>query len=286
MPRSNPILEKFHIRFPITIRVSGSNHSRNISSSKKYLWQEHSQTRKKRRRVIVFVAAILVIGAALGIYHNDIVSNKASGDVPGWSWILGGVTVTIDAGHGGVDPGAVGNTSLEKDVNLAVAKRVQLLFNQAGSNVVMLRETDRDFGSSTSLRQRKREDLAYRIEKAVNSQAKIYLSIHANSFPDESQHGPQVFYHPDSGGGKLLAESIQESLNKVATKKRQAKANQSYFILKKTDMVAVTIEVGFLSNSEEEKKLNDSAYQQQLAMAIFEGVGNYLSSEHPVTADD
>ncbi|UWG97958.1 N-acetylmuramoyl-L-alanine amidase [Dehalobacter sp. DCM] len=243
--------------------------------------------RNKPRPVVLYVAAgVLVIAICLGLYHTAVNTNKTAGDIPGWSWVLGGVTVTIDAGHGGVDPGAVGAHSLEKDINLEVAKRLQLLLRQAGSNVIMIRETDRDFGTSTSLMQRKREDLAYRIQTAVNSQAKIYLSIHANSFPDERQHGPQVFYHPDSEEAKFLAKSIQDSMNKIATKKREAKANQSYFILKKTDMIAVTIEVGFISNPEEENKLIDSAYQQQLAMAIFEGVGNYLSNDRPVVADD
>ncbi|MCG1024409.1 MULTISPECIES: N-acetylmuramoyl-L-alanine amidase [Dehalobacter] len=239
------------------------------------------------RPKIILASSILILLAVTGIFLSQKTAVHTAKDVPGWSWILGGVTISIDAGHGGVDPGAVGvNKTLEKDVNLQVSKRLQVLFTQAGSKVVMLREQDRDFGTSLSLLQRKREDLAYRIQTAMESQAKIYLSIHANSFSDQRQHGPQVFYHPESDGGKLLAESIQQSLNKVGTKEREAKANQSYFILKNTDMVAVTIEVGFLSNPEEEKKLNESAYQQQLAMAIFEGVGNYLAKEQPVAAAD
>lgn len=286
MPKGILFPKKFLIKFPIRIKFPESFQSRNRHFSNTGVRPRQSRRPKKHGPAIMLAAAVLVIAAVTGIYQHYVASNKTSADIPSWSWVLGGVTITIDAGHGGVDPGAVGDHSLEKDINLEVAKRLQLLFTQAGSNVVMLRETDRDFGSSSRLLQRKREDLAYRIETAVNSQAKIYLSIHANSFPDETQHGPQVFYHPDSVGGKLLAESIQVSLNKVGTKKRQAKANQSYFILKKTDMEAVTIEVGFLSNSEEENKLINSAYQQQLAMAIFEGVGNYLSSEHPVAADD
>ena len=224
-------------------------------------------------RVILSVVLILSVIAVGGNYLNDKRATKISNDIPSWSWVLGGRTITIDAGHGGVDPGAVGaNNTLEKDINLEVAKRVQLLFTQAGCNVVMIREDDRDFGTSNKLLQRKREDLAYRIQTAMNSYADIYLSVHGNSFPDPRQYGPQVFYHPESEEGKKLAESIQASLNKLSTKKRVAKGNQSYYILKNTDMVAVTIEVGFLSNPEEEAKLNDPDYQQQLAMAIFEGV--------------
>ncbi len=233
---------------------------------------------------IIIILSLVVVG---GSYLREKRTTKITNDVPGWSWVLGGKTITIDAGHGGVDPGAVGvKGTLEKDVNLEISKRLQLLFTQAGSKVVMLREEDRDFGTSPKLLQRKREDLSYRIHTAMESYADIYLSIHANSFPDQRQYGPQVFYHPNSVEGKNLAESIQASLNKLSTKKRVAKANQSYFILKNTDMVAVTVEVGFLSNVQEEAKLKQVEYQQQLAMAIFEGIGNYAIGERPVLSDD
>lgn len=223
---------------------------------------------------IVIALFIIVIGGKAVLQKTTKVDNT----IPGWSWVLGGKTIFIDAGHGGVDPGAIGyNNTLEKDVNLAIAQRLNLLLTQAGCKVVMLREEDRDFGTSNKLMQRKREDLAYRIQTAVEANADIYLSIHANSFPDPREYGPQVFYHPNSPEGGKLAVSIQERLNTLSERERSAKANQSYFILKHTDMVAVTIESGFLSNSEEEMKLTQADYRQRVAMAIFEGLGNYLT---------
>jgi N-acetylmuramoyl-L-alanine amidase len=239
--------------------------------------------------VKMFVVAVLILGVV--VFGDNYVKSKQTAniihDVPGWSWVMGGKVVTIDAGHGGVDPGAVGvNNTLEKNINLEISKRLKLLFEQAGCQVIMLREDDRDFGTSSKLLQRKREDLAYRIQKATESNADIYLSIHANSFTDQRQQGPQVFYHPESVEGKHLAQSIQTSLNKLSTKKRVAKSNQTYFILKNTNMVAVTIEVGFLSNPQEESKLNQVDYQGKMAMAIFEGVGNYLAAEKPVINND
>lgn len=240
-----------------------------------------------KKGTLVLIALILGLTFVGGKYFQDRQTKEIAQDVPTWSWVLGGKAITIDAGHGGVDPGAVGiNNTLEKDINLAISKRLQALFAQAGCKVVMIREDDRDFGSSSKLLQRKREDLAYRIQVAMDSHADIYLSIHSNSFPDHKQYGPQVFYHPDSEEGKKLAESIQSSLNKLSSKKREAKANQSYFILKNTDMVAVTVEVGFLSNPEEEAKLKETEYQQKVAMAIFEGVSNYILENKPVVSDD
>ena len=239
--------------------------------------------------VKMFVVAVLIL--AVVVLGDNYLKNRQTAniinEVPGWSWVMGGKIITIDAGHGGVDPGAIGvNNTLEKNINLEISKRLQLLFEQAGCQVIMLREDDRDFGASSKLLQRKREDLAYRIQKATESNADIYLSIHANSFTDRSQQGPQVFYHPESVEGKNLAESIEASLNKLSPKKRVAKSNQTYFILKNTDMVAVTIEVGFLSNPQEESKLNQADYQGKMAMAIFEGVGNYLSAEKPIISND
>ncbi|KUO61269.1 MAG: N-acetylmuramoyl-L-alanine amidase [Gracilibacter sp. BRH_c7a] len=240
----------------------------------------------KRKRLSLLnhrIIVSIVIGLCIVIAGGSLILHKATkvdNNVPGWSWVLGGKTVFIDAGHGGVDPGAVGyNNTLEKNINLEVAKRLNLLVTQAGCNVVMLRDDDRDFGNSNNLMQRKREDLAFRIRAAMETEADIYLSIHANSFPDPGQFGPQVFYHPNSSEGEKLALSIQEKLNTLSEKQRAAKANQSYFILKNTGMVAVTVELGFLSNPEEEERLNQADHQQKLAMAIFEGLGNYLTKD-------
>lgn len=248
---------------------------------------KYANSFKKRDRINLFNRRVIigiVVGLFIIIAGGSLLLQKATkvnNEIPGWSWVLGGKTVFIDAGHGGVDPGAVGyNNTLEKDINLEVSKRLHLLLSQAGCNVVMLRQEDRDFGNSNKLMQRKREDLAYRIKAAVESEADIYLSIHANSFPDPAQFGPQVFYHPNSPEGEDLAVSIQEKLNTLSEKQRIAKANQSYFILKNTGMVAVTVETGFLSNQEEETKLNQAEHQQKLAMAIFEGLGNYLTKEY------
>ncbi|MFA6807729.1 MAG: N-acetylmuramoyl-L-alanine amidase [Eubacteriales bacterium] len=222
----------------------------------------------------------LIVVVVLIIFGVITLNIKKAENVPGWNWGLGDRVIVIDAGHGGVDPGAIGsNNTLEKDVTLEISKRLQSLFVQAGGKVIMIREEDRDFGQSDKLFQRKREDLIQRIEMATNSGGDIFLSIHANSFPDKKQSGPQVFYHAQSVEGKVLAESIQDTLNEVGSRKRTAKSNQSFFILKNTNQIAVTIEVGFLSNPEEEMKLTQPKYQQNIAMAIYEGTASYYNNK-------
>lgn len=228
--------------------------------------------RKRRKWNRIWVGVIvmgLIVGGVAWRLHKQ--------DEKSWSWSIGNQVVLIDAGHGGVDPGAVGKNSLEKDITLNISKRLKLLIQQAGGNPVMVREEDVDLGTAQGLAKRKREDLAQRIQLAKDSQADVYLSIHVNSSPNDKLTGPQVFYHADSPEGKLLAQSIQVELNKLSGTKRIAKGNQELFILKKADQAAVTVEVGFLSNLAEEQKLKESDFQQQLALAIYQGLSEYFS---------
>jgi len=214
-----------------------------------------------------------MLGIALALIMTLALGLRFSGqDKKIWSWTLGNRVVVIDAGHGGVDPGAVGKGKvLEKDVTLAVSKRLQVLVQQSGAKTIMVRVDDSDLGTSQGLLKRKREDLAQRIQLARDAQAEVYLSIHANSFPDAKLNGAQTFYHSDSPEGRVLAQSIQQELNSMTNGKRVAKANQDIYVLKKAHQAAVTVELGFLSNLEEEQLLTTPDYQEKLAIAIYKG---------------
>lgn len=221
-----------------------------------------------------YVLALMVIALLIG----EVAWKLYPHEQKSWSWTVGNQTILIDAGHGGVDPGAVGKNSLEKDITLAVSKRVKVLVQQAGGKTIMVREEDVDLGTAQGLLKRKREDLAQRIQLSKDEQADVYLSIHVNSSPKETLTGPLGFLYADSVESKLLAQCIQEQLNLLAGGKRVAKGNQELFILKKADQAAVMIELGFLSNAQEEQKLNDPNYQQQLAVAVYQGLANYLGT--------
>ena len=228
---------------------------------------------KRRRGVILGIVLALMMTVALGW-------GIRGQDEKIWSWTLGDRVVVIDAGHGGVDPGAVGQSKvLEKDVTLAVAKRLQALVQQSGAKTIMVREDDSDLGTSQGLLKRKREDLAKRIQLAMDSQAEVYLSIHANSFTDSKLKGAQTFYHSDSLEGKLLAQSIQQELNTMTNGNRVIKSNQDIYVLKKAHQAAVTVELGFLSNLEEEQLLTTPEYQEKLAIAIYKGLSVYFSKQ-------
>jgi len=228
---------------------------------------------KRRNGVIlgILLACIMTLALGWGFLGQD---KKI------WSWTLGNRVVVIDAGHGGVDPGAVGKgLVLEKDVTLAVSKRLQALIQQSGSKTVMVRQDDSDLGTSQGLLKRKREDLAQRIQLAKDVEAEVYISIHANSFPNAKLTGAQTFYHSDSPESKLLAQMIQQELNSMTEGKRVAKGNQDIYVLKKAHQAAVTVELGFLSNLEEEQLLTKPEYQEKLAIAICKGLSVYFSKQ-------
>lgn len=228
---------------------------------------------KRRKGVILGIALALIMTLALGWGFRG-------QDKKIWSWTLGNRVVVIDAGHGGVDPGAVGKGKvLEKDVTLAVSKRLQALVQQSGAKTIMVREDDSDLGTSQGLLKRKREDLAQRIQLAMDAQAEVYISIHANSFSDAKLTGAQTFYHSDSPEGKLLAQSIQQELNSMTNGKRLIKGNQDIYVLKKAHQAAVTVELGFLSNLEEEQLLTTPEYQEKLAIAIYQGLCVYFTKQ-------
>lgn len=205
------------------------------------------------------------------IYQNKIYNEN----IETFSGIKKGAnqTIVIDAGHGGADSGKIGvDNVLEKDINLQVAKKVQKLLLDQNIKVVMTREQDCDLADS------KIEDLRKRVEIINVTKPDLAVSIHQNSYPSESIQGAQVFYYSQSQQGEKLAAILQQELKKVDPENhRQEKGNDSYFILKKTEVPVVIVECGFLSNQKETEKLISDEYQDLLAKAIFDGIIEFLS---------
>lgn len=225
-----------------------------------------------RKRIEVFMAIALLLGACLfarqGAYTVE--SQKAQ---------AGEVCVVVDAGHGGDDPGKIGiNNAKEKDINLKIAKELKRLLEEEGVKVVMTR-TDDDGLYDPSSNNKKVEDMRRRCEIITEANPVFAVSIHQNSYPDESVTGAQVFYYGQSQEGKKLAEALQESLIQELSpqKQREAKANESYYLLKKTPSPAVIVECGFLSNYQEAELLNSEEYQKKVAEAVKNGILKCLS---------
>lgn len=218
----------------------------------------------------VCLIAMVIIAVKYGSIHVT-----GSGD----AYIKDMPVVVVDAGHGGADPGKVGvDGSLEKDINLAVAERLKTYLEQDDVKVIMTRETDMGLYSDTDSR-KKMADMKKRCEIIGESGADLVVSIHQNSYHEESVSGGQVFYYRDSAKGKALAEILQGRFDYVLGEqnRRLPKANGNYYLLLHVKCPIVIVECGFLSNRKEAALLNSGEYQDKLAYTIHMGIMEYLS---------
>lgn len=187
-------------------------------------------------------------------------------------------TILIDAGHGGIDPGMVGASGInEKRLNLVYAQKLGALLEKEGYRVVMTRSTENGLYDADEPN-KKAQDMQRRVAMIEEEKPLLTVSIHQNSYPDSSVRGPQVFYYEHSAEGERLAGMIQDSINEQLSieRPRVQKGNTSYYILKRSASVTVIVECGFLSNPQEEIKLQEEEYQDAMAKAICDGVLLYL----------
>ena len=228
-----------------------------------------------KRKILVFMVTMLILCVAVvetvwgisslwrGIWEKEIV-------------------VVIDAGHGGCDPGAISQDTLavEKELNLAIAQKLQTYLQEAGYSVVMTRSDDNDLAADSS-GSRKQADMRERKRIIEESDGDLMISVHQNSFPDSKYFGPQVFFQKQRQEAAALALLVQSELNSFTApdNKREAKSNDSYYILKNSPMPAILVECGFVSNRPEAEKLRDEAYQKKVAWGIYSGIEKYLQSE-------
>ena len=182
--------------------------------------------------------------------------------------------IVIDAGHGGSDPGKIGvNGALEKDINLEISKRIKILLEEKGISVFMTRETDEMLCEETFENNRKRADMAKRVELINEIKPDMAISIHQNSYTDPEVSGAQVFYYSESEEGKRMAVMMQKALTEIDNENtRKEKANDNYYLLKRTKEPTIIVECGFLSNPKEAAKLVEEEYQDMISNAIVKGI--------------
>lgn len=208
------------------------------------------------------------------------VSIQAAQEQKVLSYALINHVIVVDAGHGGFDPGAIGPAkNLEKDITLPISNKLAHFLSQSGALVINVRDKDGDLAGedfSGSLRERKRKDLAARVAIAEENKADIFISIHTNADVSPRWAGAQTFYNGNSEQAKKMAVAIQEELTvTLGNTTRKAKPG-NYYVTNKTDMVAVIVEVGFLSNPQEEQLLIADEYQDKVAYAVFSGIAKSL----------
>lgn len=175
--------------------------------------------------------------------------------------------VVIDPGHGGGDPGAVGNGIQEKDIVMPISQAAGRELQRLGYVVYYTRTQDVEI------------DLAPRVSLAEKVNANAFVSVHANSLASRASHvrGIETFFAPGSRSGRELAEYVHtQAIGATGANDRGVKSAR-FYVIYKTTMPSILIETGFVTNAEEAANLNNPGYQQRLGEGIARGVHQFLS---------
>ena len=190
--------------------------------------------------------------------------------------VLTGHCIAIDPGHGGIDDGASANHVIEKEITLAISKKMGQLLEKYGARVIFTRESDIDY--YTRGRGGKRNDLLKRVEMIENSGAELFISIHCNAFRSVNLSGAQVFYSPKFAENKIVAERLQQAIKEISpNNKRLAKEDKAILLLNGIRVPGVMVETGYVTNQQESILLADPAYQDKLVEHLVKGLAYHFS---------
>ncbi len=229
--------------------------------------------------IISAVAIITAVAFVFGLDLFYLKSNTATAesiDVP---------VVIIDAGHGGEDGGTSSSSGIiEKNINLNISLKIEALLNSLGFRTIMVRDGDYLIYDSLckTIREKKVSDIHNRMSIIEANPNSIFLSIHQNHYSESKYNGAQVFYSTGNEQSEAIAESLQKSITEKLQPENTRKIKPSgteIYLLYHAKTPAVMVECGFLSNSGEAQLLNDNEYQTKMAMAIADGIINYLSNK-------
>ncbi len=187
---------------------------------------------------------------------------------------LKGKKITLDAGHGGSDPGAIGASGTrEKDVTLKITKKVQELLKKKGAKVSMTRTGDKDvYGPNASDVQ----ELQARVDVAEDNDADAFISIHINSSTNKNVGGFSSYYYPKTSNDARLAQAVQDRLVKNFGLDDLGIRKANFYVNKRCSMPSTLLELAFISNPKEEKLMKSNWYINKLAKSIADGIEDYF----------
>jgi len=229
------------------------------------------KTIKFRRTISMIISAVFVCSISILYLRSEPESDELL--VSASINPFGTETVVIDAGHGGEDGGAVSiSGAIESQLNLSIAQRLDLIFGLFGVNSILLRNSDISLHSSDAetIREKKVSDLHNRVKMIESFDDPVVISIHQNTFTDSKYHGAQVFY----ANGELslpFAQITQDVLRKYLDPKNTRKPTAvptTVYLMNHITCKAILVECGFLSNPEEDIRLQSSQYQTKLAASL------------------
>ena len=222
----------------------------------------------KKILLIVIVIALLACDCRIwyNVYHQ---ARTTSSSVS-----LSRNTVVIDAGHGGKDAGTIGfDGTQEKGINLSIALMLFDYLRVCGIDCVLMRDGDYQlYYENDNLN---RSDLYNRLDYINAVDNSVLISIHQNHYIDEREWGTQVWYSANTPESKALADSILTTVKAFLqpdnTRENKA-SDDSYYLLYQATVPSVMVECGFMSNERENKLLQETAYQKNIAYSIMVGV--------------
>lgn len=221
--------------------------------------------------VYILAAIVMVVISAAGSRTVTVLSENAP--------VQNRVCIIIDPGHGGEDGGASSpGGTLESDLNLQIALRLEDLLHLLGYDTYMIRRTDISvYTTGNTLSQKKVSDLKERVRIVNETENAVLISIHQNYFSESKYSGAQVFY-PRTEGSDALAAAVQNNLVSFLNEgsNRKSKQASGIYLLEKIHSTGILVECGFLSNPEEEALLKDPEYQKKLCCVLGVSLSNYL----------
>ena len=187
-----------------------------------------------------------------------------------------GKAIYLDAGHGGIDAGAISNHIVEKDMNLVITYELASKLIAKGAYVYLTRDGDYDL--STTTYNRKRSDLYNRAKLINESKCDMFISIHLNSTTSSSWRGLQIFYNSKLEENEKIAKVISDTLTDKLNNVRDIKKENTYYMYKFLKVPGILIEAGFISNANDNYLLRQKDYRNKLTDAIALGIENYFSN--------
>lgn len=223
----------------------------------------------KLKSLLICVFFVLLTVCGILLSYKTFASKQSSANLA--------LTVVIDAGHGGIDGGAVGKTTgaKESDINLAISKKLEAYLKKYNVRVVQTR-TNKDGLYKTFGKNYKREDMGVRKKIIEQNSPDLVVSIHQNSFPSKTARGATVYYSELSENSSRVAKTIANEFKNTNTCENVKTGTADFYMLYCTSAPSILIECGFLSNQEDEALLVKSEYQDRLAYAIFCGIAKHF----------
>ena len=221
-----------------------------------------------QRRSIVTICLLLIWLAVFGVVWPQLLPTRK--------------LVVIDPGHGGIDGGTSGGGLVEKDINLRMGHILRGVLENNNYKVVMTRTDDSDVTHFVpKVGSRYQRDLKGRVKLTEKAQPCGLISLHVNWHKEAWRRGAIVYYQAGEKSGLMLAELIQKELNTIQETQRQARA-ADFYVLRNTDVPGVLVEIGFISNPDDRRAMQDHNWLARQAEAIMNGLEIFLQQRTPM----